>query len=92
MTRAGLEVTRTSHMEIEYDLFGWAQSALNNVVREPNQFFNQVSGRPVAASPVSKAVVLGAGAVLTVAAAPLAALGALTARGGIVAMAARRRA
>jgi SAM-dependent methyltransferase len=37
--RAGLEVGRVWHQELEYDLFGWIQSALNGVMPQPNILF-----------------------------------------------------
>jgi SAM-dependent methyltransferase len=44
--RAGLEVIRVGHQEIEYDVFGWIQSALNRVMPRPNILFDALTGRP----------------------------------------------
>jgi SAM-dependent methyltransferase len=86
----GLEVTRSFHMEIEYDLFGWTQSALNRLFSEPNMFFNLITARSPRASVFTKAASLGAGTVLSALSAPLVAAGTLTARGGTLVMAARK--
>jgi SAM-dependent methyltransferase len=52
--RAGLEVTRVWHHEVEYDWFGWIQSALNLVMPRPNIVFDALTRRP---RPVSRALV-----------------------------------
>lgn len=42
---AGLRIQRQWHQEIEYDLIGWSQSALNCVMPVPNVFLEVVSGK-----------------------------------------------
>jgi SAM-dependent methyltransferase len=86
----GLEVTRRFHMEVEYDLFGWSQSALNRLFAEPNLFFNVITARAPGTSAVTKAATLGAGAAASALAAPLVAAGSLAGRGGTLVMAARK--
>ena len=46
LDRAGLEVTRVWHHEVEYDWFGWIQSALNGVMPRPNILFDALTRRP----------------------------------------------
>ncbi len=43
--RAGLTVTSVQHQEMEYDLFGWIQSALNCVMPQPNILFDLLTRR-----------------------------------------------
>jgi len=43
---SGIQVQRVWHSEFEYDLFGWAQSALNAILSPPNILFNCLTGRP----------------------------------------------
>ena len=92
LDRAGLEVTRVKHQEVEYDLFGWIQSALNRVMPEPNILFNVLTGHPRRASrALAGANVILAGLGL------IPALGATVlstwmGRGGTLVIAARRRA
>jgi SAM-dependent methyltransferase len=88
---AGLEVTRTFHLEMELELFGWTQSALNWVFSEPNIFFHQLTGRPSRAGALSKSANLAAGVLLTALATPLAAAAPLAAKGAILVIAARKR-
>jgi SAM-dependent methyltransferase len=46
LDRAGLEVTRVWHHEVEYDWFGWIQSGLNGVMPRPNILFDALTRRP----------------------------------------------
>jgi hypothetical protein len=43
---AGFQVVRISNQEIEYDWFGWIQSALNAVFKTPNILFDSLTGKP----------------------------------------------
>jgi SAM-dependent methyltransferase len=88
--RAGLEVVRTFHLEMELDLFGWTQSALNSVFSEPNVFFYELTGRRPRIGTISKSVHFAAGTLLTALAIPLTAAGPLGSRGAILVMAARK--
>jgi SAM-dependent methyltransferase len=47
LDHAGFKVVRYWHQELEYDLLGWSQSALNRLMPMPNIFFNQLMGRCV---------------------------------------------
>jgi len=90
LDRTGYAVTRQWHAEIEYDLLGWSQSALNTVSRTPNVFFDTVTRRPRTTTlPRVTAAVVG-GAVLTAVAAPAVAASVLAKRGGTLVVAATR--
>ncbi len=87
---AGLEVMRSFHLEVEIDLFGWVQSALNSVSDEPNVFFHQLTGRPSRAGAGFKALNFAAGILLTPLAVPLTVAGAVSKRGATLVMAGRK--
>lgn len=90
LRRTGFEVTRSWHAELEYDLLGWSQSALNTVSRTPNVFFDAVTRRPRTTTlPRVTAAAVG-GAVLTAVAAPAVAASVLAKRGGTLVVAASR--
>jgi SAM-dependent methyltransferase len=42
---AGFQVVQIWHHELEYDLFGWIQSALNALLQVPNVLFDSLTGR-----------------------------------------------
>jgi SAM-dependent methyltransferase len=90
LERAGLKVIRVEHQELEYDVFGWIQSALNRVMPQPNIHFDALTHRRrrVSRSLLALNVVLAALALLPAAAATLVSsrLGA----GGTIVVAARR--
>ena len=44
--RAGFSVERWHHQELELDVFGWMQSALNAVLPKPNVLFQALPGKP----------------------------------------------
>jgi SAM-dependent methyltransferase len=86
---AGLEVTRTWHQEIELELMGWAQSALNSIMPAPNVFFERLRGarRRVAGRELALNFVLGTA--LVGLALPATLISTLFARGGTLIVAAR---
>ena len=43
---AGFRVVKVWHHELEYDLFGWIQSALNCMLKTPNVLFDALTGHP----------------------------------------------
>jgi len=47
LSKTGFAVERVWYGEFEYDLFGWSQSALNCLLRDPNVFFEILTGRDV---------------------------------------------
>lgn len=46
LAASGLRVEQVSYGELEYDVIGWSQSLLNCVLRDRNEFFKAMSGRP----------------------------------------------
>ena len=46
VNQCGLEVRRIWHHEVEYDWFGWIQSALNALMPRPNILFDLLTKRP----------------------------------------------
>jgi len=89
LERAGFDIECVWHHELEYDLFGWIQSALNACVEMPNVLFDFLTGRaprtgmlPIAISVLLAALALPAAFALTV-------LSTLARRGGTLIIAAR---
>jgi SAM-dependent methyltransferase len=70
--KSGLQVAKRWGQEFEYDLFGWAQSALNTVLAPPNVFFHCLTGRPAGAGALTVAANYVLGGALLVGATPLA--------------------
>jgi len=46
LENAGFRVVQVWHHELEYDLFGWIQSALNALLKTPNVLFDALTGQP----------------------------------------------
>jgi SAM-dependent methyltransferase len=46
LEKAGFQVVKVWHHELEYDLFGWIQSALNSILKTPNVLFDALTGHP----------------------------------------------
>ncbi len=86
----GLQIMRHWHLELEYDLMGYVQSALNACGGPPNLFFNMLTGKPVAGGRLLRGLHFLAGCILTALAAPLVAVDTLRGRGGTLIVAARR--
>jgi len=89
LERAGFSVQRRWHQELEYDLLGWSQSALNWLFPCPNLFFCQLTGKPVQAGLLCKAASYVSGLLLTALALPAVALGTRFGRGGTLVAVAR---
>lgn len=79
---AGYSIQRCWHQELEYDLLGWSQSALNYILPHPNLFFNVITGKPSSGGTITKVTGLFLGGTLTLLALPLLVLGTLMGRGG----------
>ena len=77
---------RWAHQELEYDLFGWIQSAANAVSRRPNALFRALT----AGSGAARAAAAAAAGLLAVPALPATVLGTLARRGGTLVAIARR--
>jgi SAM-dependent methyltransferase len=88
--RAGLQVVRVWHQEVEYDWFGWIQSALNRIMPRPNILFDALTRRP---RRVSRTLVAANAALAVLALVPAFAatvVSSLLGRGGTIIVAARR--
>lgn len=80
---------REWHQEFEYDLLGWSQSALNFAPTPPNLFFDLLTGRKPAVSPLQRFATWVAGFVLTGLAIFLVPIGTVAKRGGTLIIAGR---
>jgi SAM-dependent methyltransferase len=89
--RAGLEVGRVWHQELEYDLFGWIQSALNGVMPQPNILFDVLTRRPRRASRALVAANVVLAGLLAAPALVATVLSTLAGQGGTLVMAGRAR-
>lgn len=84
-----LAVERWHHQELELDVFGWLQSALNTVLPQPNLLFQSLTGKPPLAGRTQLALSYALGTVLGPAAVAATAVGTLTGRGGTLIAVAR---
>lgn len=87
--RAGFTVTRWHHQEIELDVFGWMQSALNAVLPKPNVLFQSLTGKPSHGGKTERALSYVLGTALAPAALAATALGTVSRRGGTLVAIAR---
>lgn len=85
-----LEKTHTWHHEVEYDIFGWMQSALNSVMPRPNILFDALTRRqpPVPGWLILINFILGAVLFLPAFAATV--LSTMMGKGGTIIVAARK--
>lgn len=88
---SGLSVRRRWHQELEYDLLGWSQSALNFILPEPNVFFDVLTGKKGKAGSLVRCVALLLGVLLSLVSLPLLPLGSLMGRGGSLIVVAEKR-
>ena len=82
LRRSGLAVERWHHQELELDVFGWLQSALNTVFPQPNLLFQSLTGKPPTSGPAQLALSYALGTALGPAAVAATAVGTLAGRGG----------
>jgi SAM-dependent methyltransferase len=87
----GFRPVRRWHLEFEYDLVGWVQSALNCLLPTPNVFVHLLMGRSPRCSTAEKVVSYIGGVVLSGLALPLVAMGYLINRGATFIVAAHPR-
>jgi hypothetical protein len=87
---AGLAVERVRHHELEYDVFGWIQSALNWLMPRPNLLFGHLTGRPRQASRALVALNVVLAALLLAPALAATAVSSWAGQGGTLVVAARR--
>jgi SAM-dependent methyltransferase len=88
LVTSGLEVRRRWDTELEYDVFGWTQSALNAVTRRPNELYESLIGRNEHRSVAAWWAVAG---ILSSLAVPVAGIAALAGRGSTLVLAARAK-
>ncbi|WP_224985043.1 class I SAM-dependent methyltransferase [Geomonas agri] len=79
---AGFTVQRTWHQEIEYDLLGWSQSALNYLMPEPNVFFETLTGKQGETGGGGRVYACLLGSLLTLLSLPVLTLSTLLGKGG----------
>jgi SAM-dependent methyltransferase len=89
LPRAGFVVERWHHQELELDVFGWMQSALNAVLPTPNVLFQSLSGKPTHGGSGQRALSFALGTALAPVAVVATALGTVTGRGGTLVAIAR---
>jgi SAM-dependent methyltransferase len=90
LVEVGFRIERWYHQELEYDLFGWMQSALNAALDRPNVLFQAMSGKPVDPGRVPLPLHYALGVAVAPAALAATALGTATGRGGTLIAVARR--
>jgi SAM-dependent methyltransferase len=89
LKRQGLEPVRRWNLELEIDLFGWTQSALNLVLSQPNVLFDVVTRRGRTHRLTEIVASVGLGGVITLASAPIVPIAASRGCGAIMIVAAR---
>ena len=82
LEKAGLSVRRKWHTEIEYDLIGWSQSALNTCFSEPNVFIDYLAGKRRDVGWPTRITHVALGCILTALALPLVLIETWFQRGG----------
>jgi 2-polyprenyl-3-methyl-5-hydroxy-6-metoxy-1,4-benzoquinol methylase len=88
--QSGFQVREQHHQEFEYDLLGWAQSALNKLFPTRNLFFLQLTGKAEGPLSVEQATNWAAGPLLSALALPVTWLGAVCKRGGTLIFASQK--
>ena len=91
LEKSGFNVCRSRHHEIEYNLIGWSQSALNYLNCTPNIFFDFLSGKGKHHSIWAKTSNFILGSILTLASTAALLVEALIGRNGTFVMAACRK-
>jgi SAM-dependent methyltransferase len=86
----GFTIERHWHMEFEYDLLGWSQSALNRITPWQNLFFDTITGKRTNAGLGKRWISLLGGFFLTVAAVPAVLMESLLGRGGTLIVVAKK--
>ena len=89
--RAGFSIERRWHQEFEYDLLGWAHSALDCVLPVPNAFYNVLTGKHTSEGFIVRASSLLLGSLASALSLPLLIAGTALGRGGTLIVAATRR-
>jgi SAM-dependent methyltransferase len=89
LKEAGFEKFGGWHQEVEYDVFGWIQSALNASGRVPNVLFDALTGKQPLVSKLEVAANYLAGTIMAGPAIALTLTSTLARRGGTLIVAAR---
>jgi len=86
----GLDICRRWHVEAEYDLFGWIQSALNSLLGEPNALFQAITQhrRPLTGRIIASFIIA---IPLLLIAVPATIVSAIVGLGGTIILAARKQ-
>ena len=85
----GLRPERWQHSELEQDVFGWLQSALNSLFSKPNVLFHMLTGKPTHVGSSVAALSFAAGAALAPLTIPATAIGVAARRGATMTVVAR---
>jgi 2-polyprenyl-3-methyl-5-hydroxy-6-metoxy-1,4-benzoquinol methylase len=88
--RSGFQVRNEHHQELEYDVLGWSQSALNRMFPTRNLFFRQLTGKAEGTSSVERAANWLLGPALSVLALPSTWLGTAFKHGGTLIFASQK--
>ncbi|MBS2014144.1 MAG: class I SAM-dependent methyltransferase [Deltaproteobacteria bacterium] len=84
LARVGFAPERWHHQEIENDVFGWMQSALNTVLPAPNVLFQSLTGKPSHGGAAQRALSYALGTALAPAALAATTVSAVTKRGAVL--------
>jgi SAM-dependent methyltransferase len=90
LNTSGFTILRRWHQEIEYDLLGWSQSALNCIQAQPNVFFDFLTGKRTKTGKPARFSGVVLGALLTILSIPALMIGTLMKRGGTLIVVAAR--
>jgi SAM-dependent methyltransferase len=90
LTSSGFTIQKQWHQELEYDLLGWSQSALNYLMPYPNVFYNVLTGKRGMEGPIARLTGIALGLIMTVVSLPALLVGTLTHRGGTLIVVATR--
>lgn len=82
--RVGFVPERWQHQEIENDVFGWMQSALNAMLPAPNVLFQSLTGKPSHGGAGQRALSYALGTALAPAALAATTVSAVTKRGAVL--------
>jgi SAM-dependent methyltransferase len=91
LAHCGLKIVRRWDLELELDLFGWIQSALNRIIQTPNVLFDVLTRRRRRHRPLEIGASLVLGAAASIAAAPVVPLAAALSRGAVMIFAAKKQ-
>ena len=86
---AGFETVRVTNLELEYDWFGWIQSALNTMMETPNVLFDSLTGKPRRGGRLQVAAAFAMGALLALPALAFTLASSAIGRGGTLVVTAR---